>query len=108
MDTAKIGRVAFIIGLVISVVAGFANLGELAIPALVILGIIVGLLNVSGEEVLTFLLATIALMLVGFTVGEIPYIGAVASTMLNHFVAFVAGAGLLVALREVFVVTKNA
>lgn len=107
MSLERIGRIIFYVGLIISVVAGFYNVGELGLTALVILGIVVGALNVTGREVQRFLLATVALLLVGSTVSQIPAIGLTLQTILNHFVAFVAGAAVIVALREVFVITKS-
>ena len=107
MNLEKIGRIAFYIGLIISVAAGFYDVGLTGLAALVVLGIIVGGLNVTGREIQKFLLATVALLLVGSTISAIPSIGGFLQTILNHFVAFVAGAALLVALREVYAVTKT-
>jgi hypothetical protein len=106
-----IGRMAFLLGLVISVIAGFIQLGSMALGVLVILGIIVGFLNVTGKEVEKFLMGTIALILVG-TVGLnlAAVIGAAAGVVngiVQAFVSFVAGAALIVALKEVYAVTKN-
>ena len=70
MDMQKIGRYAFIAGLLISVLAGLMpmmgmNIGYMGLAALVVLGVVVGILNVTGKEVQPFLLGTIALMIVG-------------------------------------------
>ena len=46
----KIGRYAFLVGLVISVLAGFIELGTMGLSLLVVLGIVVGFLNVTGKE----------------------------------------------------------
>jgi hypothetical protein len=99
-----IGRWAFIVGLVISVIAGFFTIGDMGLAALVILGVIVGFLNVTGEEVQKFLVGTIALMLVGSALSTA--LGTVIGGILSAFVAFVAGAALIVALKEVYTVTK--
>lgn len=107
MDLEKIGRLAFYIGLIISVAAGFMNVGATGLAALVVLGIIVGGLNVTGKETQKFLLATVALLLVGSAISAIPAFGGFLQTVLNHFLAFVAGAALLVALREVYEITKS-
>ena len=107
MDLERVGRVAFYIGLLISVAAGFVNIGEMGLAALVVLGIIVGALNVTGKEVQKFLLATVALLLVGSTISAIPAIGATLQVILSHFISFVAGAALVIALREVYDITKK-
>jgi len=104
MNMEAIGRWAFIVGLVISVIAGFVNFGAMGLMALVVLGVIVGLLNVTGGEVQQFLLGTVALMLVGSLLGTA--LGTVIGGILSAFVAFVAGAALIVALKEVYTITK--
>lgn len=104
----KIGRYAFLIGLVISVLAGFIELGTMGLSLLVVLGVIVGFLNVTGKESQGFLVGTIALMLVG-TVGiNLPAIGTTVTGIVSAFTAFVAGAALIVALKEVYGVAKDA
>jgi hypothetical protein len=107
MNMEKIGRWAFIAGLIITVIAGFVNVGEMGLAALVVLGVIVGILNVTGKEVQPFLLGTVALMLVGAGLGSVlstlPYIPGI----LSAFVSFVAGAALIVALKEVYAITSS-
>ena len=105
MDKELIGRWAFIIGLVISVAAGFVQLNSTLYAGLVVLGVIVGFLNVTGDEVQKFLLGTVALMLVGTGLGNL--LGSVIGGVLSAFTAFVAGAALIVALKEVYSITKS-
>ena len=103
----KIGRYAFLVGLVISVLAGFIELGTTGLSLLVVLGVVVGFLNVTGKESQRFLVGTIALMLVG-TIGiNLPAIGATITSIVSAFTAFVAGAALIVALKEVYTVAKD-
>jgi hypothetical protein len=102
----KIGRYAFIIGFAISVIAGFVDIGTMGLAVLLILGIIVGLLNISSREVDRFLIGTIALMLVG-TVGiNLPAVGALVTGIISGFTSFVSGAALVVALKEVYSITR--
>jgi len=105
MNKETIGRVAFIVGLVISVVAGFVTLDATLYAGLVVLGVIVGFLNVTGEEVQRFLLGTVALMLVASSLKTV--LGEVIGGIISAFTAFVAGAALLVALKEVYTITKS-
>jgi hypothetical protein len=107
MNMEKIGRWAFLLGLVISVVAGFVNLGEWALPALVVLGVVVGLLNVTGKEVMPFLLGTVALMIVGTALSSVMATLPIVPGILSAFVSFVAGAALIVALKEVYAITST-
>ena len=103
----QIGRWAFIIGLVISVLAGLINIGTAGLAWLVVLGIIVGFLNVSGKEVMGFLLATVALMMVGNVGLSLPGIGSFVTSVVSAFISFTAGAAVVVAIKELFVITKS-
>jgi len=110
MDLEKIGRYLFLVGLVISVIAGFVSIGTWGAVVLFIVGIVVGILNVTGSEVHSFLMSTVALMLVGTAslgiISDIPG-GAVAVMIIRYFTAFVAGGALVVALKEVLTITRT-
>jgi hypothetical protein len=102
MDTAKIGKWAFIIGLVVAVLAGLFFQPGWAIWVLAILGLIVGLLNVTAEDTRAFLLAAIALTLSATALNTLPIVGTALSFILPFVVAFVAGATIVIALKELF------
>jgi hypothetical protein len=102
MDTAKIGKWAFIIGLVVAVLAGLFFQPGWAIWVLAILGLIVGLLNVTAEDTRSFLLAAIALTLSATALNTLPIVGTALSFILPFVVAFVAGATIVIALKELF------
>lgn len=102
-----IGKWAFIIGLIISIIAGLVNIGTTGLAWLVVLGIIVGFMNVTSKEVTGFLIATIALMMVGSVGLNLPAIGSFMTSIVSAFISFVAGAAFIVAIKEVFVITKN-
>ena len=110
MDTdrfAKYGRWAFIIGLVIAVLAGLLFQPDWAIWVLAILGVIVGLLNVTAEDTRGFLLAAIALTLSATALNTIPFVGTSFTVIMSFVVAFVAGATLVVAFKELFVTASS-
>lgn len=102
MSQGKLGRWAFIIGLVISILLGFVSFSYSAL-LLVILGLIVGFLNVTEKEALKFLVAVIALLVVGvaglqaFSVWGTLY--SWVQTVLTSFTAFVGAAAVVVALK---------
>ena len=102
MNTAKIGKWAFIIGLVIAVLAGLFFQPTWAIWVLAILGVIVGFLNVTVEDTRGFLLAAIAFTLSATALNTIPIVGTAFSLVLPFVVAFVAGATIVVAFKELF------
>ena len=58
-----LGKWAFIVGFVICVVAGVLVAAPWMYWVLAVLGLVVGFMNITGEETRTFLLAAIALVL---------------------------------------------
>ena len=102
MNTAMIGKWAFIIGLVIAVLAGLFFQPAWALWVLAIMGVIVGLLNITAEDTRGFLLAAIALTLSATALNTLPIVGTAFSYVLPFVVAFVAGATIVVALKELF------
>ena len=102
-----LGKWAFIIGLIISIIAGIVNIGNSGLAWLVALGIIVGFINVTSKEVTGFLIATIALMMVGSVGLNLPAVGTFVTSIVTAFISFVAGAAFIVAIKEVFAITRN-
>jgi hypothetical protein len=98
----KYGSWAFVIGLVISVIAGIFFQPDWAIWVLAILGVIVGLLNVTAKDTRGFLLAAIAFTLSATALDTIPVIGKAFELILPFVVAFVSGTMIVVALKEIF------
>jgi hypothetical protein len=97
------GKWAFIIGLVLAVVAGILFEAEEAVFwVLAILGLIVGLLNVTREDTQGFLLAAIGFLLSATALNLIPVVGETLSQILEYVAAFVAGAMIVVALKALF------
>ena len=102
-----IGKWAFIIGLVIAVLAGLFYQPAWALWVLAIMGVIVGLLNITAEDTRGFLLAAIALTLSATALNTIPGLGTAFSYVLPFVVAFVAGATIVVALKELFQTARS-
>ena len=102
MNLETIGKWAFIAGLVLAVLAGLLFQPGWAIWVLAILGVIVGLLNVTAEATRGFLLASIALTLSATALNTLPVIGTALSYVLPFVVAFVAGGMIVVSLKELF------
>ena len=102
MNRQFFGKWAFIVGLVLAVLAGLLFQPGWALWVLAILGVIVGLLNIATEETRGFLLASIALTISATALNTLPIIGTALSYVLPFVVAFVAGATIVVALKELF------
>ena len=107
MNLEQIGKWAFIVGLVIAVLAGLFFQPAWAIWVLAILGVIVGFLNITAEDTRGFLLAAIALTLSATALNSIPVVGTAFSYVLPFVVAFVAGATIVVALKELFQTARS-
>lgn len=109
MKNDQIGGWAFIIGLVIAVLAGLITIPNyLTTWVLVILGLIVGFLNIGDKEVTAFLIASIALLGVGGAgLGAIPAIGGYLNNILTNLVAFVSPATAIVAVKAVYSIAKK-
>ena len=103
----QLGKWAFIIGFVISVVAGLVIVQSWMFGALAVLGLIVGFMNITAAETQGFLIAGIALMLSASSIIAIPKIGIAVTPVLGNLVVFIAAAMLIVALKSLFDIAKD-
>jgi len=102
-----IGFVAFIVGLVIAVVAGvIAPQNSIVILVLVLLGILVGALNITSKEITMLLLATIALIVVGGVFAPIKTlgVGALLDNILSLVATLMAPAAVIAAVKALWAV----
>jgi ATP synthase protein I len=104
---AKIGKYAFIIGLVLAVVAALLLQASWVMWVLAVLGLVVGFLNVSKEETRSFLLAAIGLILAATSVQVLPLVGDLLTRIMSNLVVFIAPAVLVVALKSLFETAKD-
>ena len=116
MDNQQIGSWAFILGVVVAILAALLVWVQAAVPGmeyvplvLVVLGLAVGFLNVNDKEVNEFLLAAIALIVVAIPAGSlltIPYVGEIIMKILQYIAVFVAPAVLIVSIKAVYRLSK--
>lgn len=126
MEMEKLAHWAFIACVIIAVIMGLAvgqmhynqdansaNTNAYVILLLLILGIIVGLINITAKEVTPFLIAAIALIVASGANVWSP-LSAIhglladwATFILNYIVAFVAPAAVIIAIRAVFVMEES-
>ena len=112
MELEQIGHWSFILGVIIAIIAGLPILGtEYAgtiAMILVVLGIIIGFLNISAKEVYNFLIAAIALLLTGAAgLDVLPVVGEYIGPILSNISTFVAPAAVIVALKAVYQLGKT-
>ena len=94
--------IAFLLGLVIAILAGLlAPENSIIILILVILGILIGSLNITTREILPLLLATIALVVVGDVFSPIKMlgIGSILDNMLRLLATLMAPAAVIAAIK---------
>lgn len=106
-EAAQIGKYAFILGAILAVVAAVVPTVQAApwlLWALVALGLVVGLLNITEKETTSFLVASIALMLTGQVAGTL---GTEVSLMVGNIALFVAPAALIVALKAIYDLARD-
>jgi len=110
-----VGFWAFIIGLVIAVVVGIMSALGMAtgiLPAviiiLIILGLIIGFLNITAKEIVLFLVATIALMVVGGVFAPLKTlgIGAMLDSILALIATLMAPAAIVASIKALWAVGK--
>jgi len=113
-----VGAYAFLIGVVLAVIIGLfqdqlAVAGTIFYLLLVLIGLLVGFLNVGDKDSNTFLLASLALVLVAYAGKDtlqfisnlspiLKYLGDVLTALLILFIP----ATVIVALKTVFAIAK--
>ncbi len=107
-----IGKWAFLIGLLVAIVASFlGGYATTVAVVLFVLGLVVGFLNVSEKDSTKFLVATIALLAGGIaSISALSILGIVSTylnSILGNFIAFVSAAALVVAIKAVFEAGKR-
>lgn len=100
----KTGHWAFLVGVVLAVIAGFVP--QLQTPTvtwvLVLLGLAVGFLNITAKETQEFLIAAVAVIIASSAAADIITLGTTMMVILSNIVTFVFPAALLVALKAVW------
>ena len=102
MEKTLIGHWAFIIGMLLAVLAGFAEIAHLPV-ILGVLGLIVGFLNIGEKESTPFLISVIALMMIGLAGLQF---GDRVAIIMQSFLAFVSAAALVVAIKQVLAMAQ--
>ena len=115
----KIGSWSFIIGVILALILGLASnalapnwVGILA-SVLVVLGLIVGFINIAGKETKDFLLAAAVLIIaagvggISTTLSSVELIGPYLSGIFVQLLAFVVPATVVVSLKEVYYIAQS-
>lgn len=113
-DFKNFGAIAFIIGIILALIAGIVATfigSAITTSILIILGLFVGFLNVSEKEVKDYLIAAVALVIVtslgGNILGNVSLIGFYLENVLVAMMTFVIPATIIVALKEIYSLAQN-
>ena len=99
---------AFLVSIALAIILGIIlPSSTIAAGLLVILGIIVGLINITADETRDFLIASIALIIAAEAFALIPFIGNFVANILNYVVIFVAPAAGIVALLTIWKLART-
>lgn len=120
VDLQTVGAVAFIIGVLLAVLSSAIAAMTPAIAGylplvLVILGLLVGFLNIGDKEIQAFLVAGIALVIVGIPNGTLLMtldsviwpLGSALAAMLQAIAVFAAPAVLVVSLKAFYTLART-
>lgn len=120
LSGAKLGHWIFLAGIIIAIVTALiidptSNGAKTVVWVLALLGLIVGLINVTLKDEVPFLVATTVLLLASGTfvasLNYLPLVVAPAVTkltsMLVYITFFVAPAGLIVALKAIYAFARE-
>jgi len=115
-----IGAWAYIIGMIIAVALGvFSTLPGMTwlLTILIVMGLIVGFLNVNEKETSAYLLAAVSLVIVtsfgGGVIGTIGdgtslvWLGNALQGVLNAMTVFIVPATIVVALKAIYALAKD-
>ena len=104
---AMLGRWAFLIGVVLAVIFGFFSAGTWLSWVLVVLGLVVGLVNIGDKEVGAFLTAGTVMVLMGYfggqTLSSVLYLSSIFTNILTLFVP----ATIVVAVKSVLGLARD-
>jgi len=104
-----VGSWAFLIGLILAVLIGLVS--DLNTPntvyILVVIGVIVGLLNIADEETSPFLLSGAVLIIASSMGSNILGTVPVLKSILNALLALFVPATVIVAIRNVFTLARR-
>lgn len=113
---AKVGAWAFIVGVILALITGFMAKSAVITASLVVLGLIVGFLNVTDRETTPFLMASVAIMIALYTAGQsmigdmitLGQVGVVMIRILASINTFVFPATVVVALKAIYALAQDA
>jgi hypothetical protein len=110
----KLGGWAFLLGIMVTVISGIVSPDSAKSPVvslIIILGLLVGLLNITRKETTTFLLAAVSLAIITSfgqgVMGQVVGVGMYLEGILSAMVMFVVPAAIIVAVKTICLEEEN-
>lgn len=104
MEMVHFGKWSFIVGMVLAVIAGFFVI-PYVLTILAILGLLVGFLNIRARESERYLIAVIALLIMGTAIlsalSALGTLYGLGESVLTNLIAFIGASGFVVAIKQV-------
>lgn len=115
LNLAQYGSIVFTVGLVVAIIAGFFNMSSTAtkvvIATLVLVGIFVGALNVTGGESVPFLVATLSVTLLAGLFLDLVSKNFYSSLSLGriyyNMIALIVPGAIVVAFKAIYETAKD-
>ncbi|RMF54837.1 hypothetical protein D6745_04005 [Candidatus Woesearchaeota archaeon] len=108
---AGFGKWVFLIGILIAVIIGLISPGMddgLWVWILIVLGLVIGFLNITEKESTPFLVATITLVITtGALSGLGEFLGGILTAILKYVTVLVAPAAIVVAFKQVWALASD-
>ena len=102
------GGWAFLIGVILAIVLGlFGSINSTWLWVLVVIGLIVGFLNVTEEETHPFLMSGVVLIIASALGGNVMSVVPALSSILDALLAIFVPAIMVVAIKHVFSLAKH-
>jgi len=108
-----VGKWAFVVGLILAILLGIFNFGtatSILVSIVVILGLIVGLINITEKETLMFLVSSVVLVIVsgfgGSALANVAYLGKYLSGILGTLLMLIVPATIIVCLKEIYIFSR--
>ena len=103
-----IGSWAFLIGVILAVVLGaLGSLSTVMLTVLVVIGLIVGLLNVADEEASPFLMSGVVLIIASALGQDVTSVIPRINGILNALLLIFVPATIIVAIKNVFSIARR-
>jgi len=109
MNLQKIGAYAFLLGILASIIFGLIYNSSVTwvTTVLIILGLVVGLLNIEDRNISLFLIGSIAFIATSTSINALPVIGDLLRGILSNLVHFVGPAALIVSIVAIIRVANT-